>query len=66
MHLSIAPHALQHRSSRPRRTVSGRWLGDLELLGGLRNYEIHERHVTGVERDEMGVEYVRVYEVVKP
>jgi hypothetical protein len=43
----------------------GRWLGDLVLPDGLRVYEIGEDYVAGVETDEMGVEYVRLYGVVK-
>lgn len=43
----------------------GRWLGDLEMPDGLRVYEIGENHVAGVERDEMRVEYVRLYRVMK-
>ena len=44
----------------------GRWLGDLVVPLGLRVAEIGEDHVAGVERDESGVEFVRVYRLVKP
>ena len=40
-------------------------LGDVEMPDGLRVYEIGEDHIAGVERDEMRVEYVRLYGVVK-
>jgi len=43
----------------------GRWLGDVELPNGLRVYEIGEDHIAGVQRDDMGVEYVRLYRVTK-
>jgi len=43
----------------------GRWLGQLELPKGLRVIEIGEGHISGVERDDTGVEYVKVYEVMK-
>ena len=44
----------------------GRWLGDLDLPHGLRVDEIGKDYIAGVERDDVGVEYVRVYRVVKP
>ncbi|MGD2154971.1 MAG: hypothetical protein PVG79_17025 [Gemmatimonadales bacterium] len=43
----------------------GRWLGDVEIPQGLRVHEIGEDYIAGVERDDMGVEYVRLYAVVK-
>lgn len=44
----------------------GRWLGDLELPDGLQVYEIGDDYMAGIERDDMGVEYVRVYALEKP
>jgi hypothetical protein len=44
----------------------GRWLGDLDLPRGLRVDEIGADYIAGVERDTLGVEYVKVYRVVKP
>ena len=44
----------------------GRWLGDLTLPHGLRVDEIGEAQIAGVERDSLGVEYVKVYQLIKP
>ena len=41
----------------------GRWLGGVDLPEGLDVYEIGTDYVLGLERDDMDVEYVRVYEV---
>ena len=52
----------------PKRLVVAamRWLGDLTMPRGLSVVEIGEHHVAGVERDDTGIEYVRVYRLVKP
>jgi hypothetical protein len=55
----IATHLVRFPPRRP-------LVGDLELPQGLRIYEIGESHIAGVERDIMGVEYVRLYQLVKP
>lgn len=43
----------------------GRWLGDVELPDDLQVYEIGADYVAGIERDEIGVEHVRVYTLEK-
>lgn len=39
----------------------GRWLGGVTVPRGLTIYEIGEEYVLGVQRDELGVERVRMY-----
>lgn len=41
--------------------ANGRWLGTVHTPRGLRIYEIGADYVLGVWRDEMNVEYVRMY-----
>jgi len=43
----------------------GRWLCDVRIPEGLRVYEIGDDYVVGVETDTLGVEFVRVYELLK-
>jgi hypothetical protein len=44
----------------------GRYLGELELPGRLRVFEIGSDYVLGVWRDELDVEHVRRYPLIKP
>ena len=46
--------------------AAGGWLGDVEFPKGLRVFEIGENLVVGVERDNDGVEFVRIYRIVRP
>jgi hypothetical protein len=46
--------------------TTGEWLGDVEFPKPLRVFEIGDDYVVGVERDSDGVEYVKVYRIVKP
>lgn len=43
----------------------GRWLGDVETPAGLRIMDISENAIIGLTRDDLDVEYVHVYELVK-
>lgn len=43
----------------------GRWLGDVVLPEGLEVFEIGRDYVLGKETDELDVEYVRVYALLK-
>ena len=45
---------------------SGAWLGSVEFPARFFVFEIGEGYVAGVWKDEMDVERVRVYELVKP
>lgn len=40
---------------------AGEWLGQVELPDGFSLSEVHQGKLVGVWRDELGVEYVRVY-----
>ena len=44
----------------------GIWLGDVTLPAGLTVYEIGSYYVLGSWQDEIEVEHVRLYELVKP
>ena len=44
----------------------GRWLGDVQLRGGLEVYEIGHDHLLARWRDEFDVDHVRMYRVEKP
>jgi hypothetical protein len=44
----------------------GQLLGTVEIPGGLRLYHIGDDFVLGKWRDEMDVEHVRLYELIKP
>lgn len=46
--------------------AAGRMLGDVALPERLWIFEIGEDYVLGVERDELDVEHVRLYSLVKP
>lgn len=46
--------------------AAGRMLGDVAIPERLWVFEIGDDYVLGVERDELGVEYVRMYALVKP
>lgn len=43
--------------------AGGRWLGRVEMPAAFRPTEIGPDFVLGIERDELGVEYVRRYEL---
>jgi hypothetical protein len=45
---------------------TGEWLGDVEYPRALRVFEIGDDLVAGIERDDDGVEYVRIYRIVRP
>lgn len=45
---------------------AGGWLGDVEFPKGLRVFEIGDNLVLGVERNSDGVEFVRIYRIVRP
>lgn len=44
----------------------GRWLGDVQLPGGLEVYEIGHDHLLARWQDEFDVDHVRMYRVEKP
>lgn len=46
--------------------LDGRWLGTVELPEGLEPWDIGEDYVLGVFDDELGVEHVRMYPLLKP
>jgi len=43
----------------------GRWLGEMTLPEGFRVFEIGKDYALGVYRDELGIEHVRMYGLVK-
>jgi hypothetical protein len=45
---------------------TGRWLGEVEMPAGFTALEIGDDFVLGITRDEFDVEYIRVYDLVKP
>jgi hypothetical protein len=45
--------------------TDGRWLGTVHTPPGLRIYEIGADYVLGVWRDELNVEYVRTYALLR-
>ena len=54
---------------RPRWSVfdrEGRWLGTVETPDGFRVQQIGPDWILGVEKDELEVEHVRMYPLVKP
>ena len=46
-------------------TPDGEEVGQVEIPAGLEPYQVTEDKVLGVYFDELGVEYVRVYELVR-
>lgn len=45
--------------------ADGRWLGEVATPAGLRIHEIGAGYVLGVWTDEVGIEYLRLYELLK-
>ncbi len=46
--------------------TTGEWLGEVEFPKSFRVFDIGDDYVLGVERDADGVEYVKMYRIVKP
>jgi hypothetical protein len=46
--------------------TSGIFLGDVEMPGKFQVFEIGEDYVLGNWRDELDIEHVRLYRIVKP
>jgi len=44
----------------------GRWLGELEVPDAVQILEIGDNYILGLERDELDVEYVTLYDLRKP
>lgn len=44
----------------------GTFLGDVVVPAGLQVFSIHDRHLVGRWRDELGVEFVHMYAIEKP
>lgn len=45
---------------------TGRWLGEVEMPAGFTALEFGDDYVLGMTRDEFDVEYIQVYDLVKP
>ena len=45
--------------------AEGRWLGAVTMPGRFRPYQIGDTGILGVLRDELDVERVRLYELIK-
>ncbi len=46
--------------------AEGRWLGIVEFSGGFRPLDIGRDYVLGVRRDDLDVEHVQLYDLMKP